>query len=359
MAKGDFHDAPYDEGTLTKLELFQLYARAWYPVFLSSKEAYWPEVHVFDYFAGPGVDQNGTPGSPVRIVQEALNCLHKLQDGTRSLHFHFFDKSQDKVGQLKYLLDPMVARLPNTTCEVLPFEFETAFKNSIPILNSPKTANLVLLDPCGVNFVDEDIFRQVSAAPTTDFLLFVASNFLHRFAKHPSIKLKINRPDDFYHCHKAVVELYRQWTPENRRYYLHPFSILKPKSNNIYGVIFGTSHPLAMDKFLTLGWDKDKLNGEGNFDIHREDFQEDAPFLAGLDMFQPTKLSAFERALEVSILDGKCTDEWQVVQLCFQHGVKRQHAKAILQKLQTAGAIEANFFVPDLREKSPRVIKLN
>jgi hypothetical protein len=35
MATGGFHEKPFDEGTLTKLEIFQLYTREWLPVFLS------------------------------------------------------------------------------------------------------------------------------------------------------------------------------------------------------------------------------------------------------------------------------------------------------------------------------------
>jgi len=45
MPAADFHDKPFDEGTLTKLQIFELYAREWLPVFLSGKDIWRTEVH--------------------------------------------------------------------------------------------------------------------------------------------------------------------------------------------------------------------------------------------------------------------------------------------------------------------------
>jgi len=68
----DFHEKPFDEGTITKLQIFELYAREWIPVFLASSRPPRSEIHVFDFFAGPGVDGNGEPGSPLRVLRHPL-----------------------------------------------------------------------------------------------------------------------------------------------------------------------------------------------------------------------------------------------------------------------------------------------
>ena len=70
MAAGDFHSRPFDEGTLTKLRIFELYAREWLPVFLASASPLRPEVHLFDFFAGPGIDASGQLGSPLRLLTQ-------------------------------------------------------------------------------------------------------------------------------------------------------------------------------------------------------------------------------------------------------------------------------------------------
>ena len=35
MGNKDFHDKPFDAGTLAKLRIFELYAQEWIPVFVS------------------------------------------------------------------------------------------------------------------------------------------------------------------------------------------------------------------------------------------------------------------------------------------------------------------------------------
>ena len=73
MPHKDLHDEPFDEGTITKLEIFEDYFKEWIPVFLKTK---WIDtIQIYDFFAGTGEDKNGCPGSPLRI----LNVLNKFQ----------------------------------------------------------------------------------------------------------------------------------------------------------------------------------------------------------------------------------------------------------------------------------------
>ena len=47
------------------------------------------------------------------------------------------------------------------------------------------------------------------------------------------------------------------------------------------------------------------------------------------------------------------------MRVCFENGVKRQHAKPVLAKLKRDGVIELNFQVPDVqRLRSPRLIRM-
>lgn len=353
----DFHNKPFDEGTIAKLEMFQLYAREWLPVFLSKMDPVFPHVHIFDFFAGPGMDMNGTSGSPLRMVDEVLQSRHRLADGKLKLHLHFSDASKAKIQTLRETMTPLVAQLPHTEAHFKDDPFEKAFFAALPILRDSRSAKLVLIDPCGVNFVDDAVFRHLIASPTTDFLMFVASSYLHRFSDHPAMKLRVKRSDSFYHCHRAVLEHYRSFIPERQRYHLAPYSI-KKKGSQLYGLIFGSAHPLGMDKFLNAAWSQDRINGEANYDINREDFQETAPFLP-MEMFeQPTKLAAFEADLKKQILQGTCVNESDVVDICFRHGVKRNHAESVLKELKSNGTIQCHFRVPQLDRYPPRPVRL-
>jgi len=94
--------------------------------------------------------------------------------------------------------------------------------------------------------------------------------------------------------------------------------------------------------------------GEADFDINRENFRPDQ-----LHLFGPTKVKAFERDLEDSLRSGRIGDEAGIVRLCFEHGVRRQHAAPVLAKLKRDRLIAADFRVPQLAGlDSPRRVQL-
>ncbi len=240
--------------------------------------------------------------------------------------------------------------------DIKPLPFALAFEKSVGYFERFTAAKLVLIDQSGVDQVTEEVFRRLVEFPTCDFLFFLSSSTLHRFREHPAIKLKIVRPDDHYHIHRAALAYYRDLLPRDFVFYLAPFSIRK--GANIYGVVFGSGHPRGMDKFLQVAWRKDELNGEADFDINRENFRSCQMSLP-LEEFRPSKVTAFERELEQLLRKGQCPSEADVIQACFDHGVTRQHAKPVLAKLKKEGIIELDFRVPDIsRLRSPRAIRL-
>ena len=65
--------------------------------------------------------------------------------------------------------------------------------------------------------------------------------------------------------HRSIITELRKKLPKNTKLKLYPFSI--KKGANIHGIIFGASHPRAVDKFLYISWKRNEVNGEANFDI--------------------------------------------------------------------------------------------
>jgi three-Cys-motif partner protein len=351
VPRKNFHakDKPFDEGTLTKLDIFQLYTREWLPVFLARQPVIFPEIHIYDFFCGPGVDAVGTKGSPIRIIDELIRFKQYLTGGVK-VRLHFYDSDADKIIALRNRAKPLLAGLPHVVEDIHTMPFDQAFAAALPTLNNPKAAKLVLLDPCGVNYVTKNVFGQVISSKVTDFMFFLPSSYLHRFHAVDSIPIKIDRPDDFYHVHRRTFDVFKGLKPAGLEYYMAPFSIKKEKG--IYGIIFGSSKRLGMDKFLNTAWDMAPDNGEANFDIHREKTTEaQSPFLSleGFTNTLPaTKLGAFEDELEAALLAGRCPNESSVVDICFEHGVKRQHAEPVLKRLKENKAIQCAFRVPQL-----------
>lgn len=354
MAKPGFYDKPFDEATLTKLQLFELYAREWLPVFLS--KSFKADVHLFDFFAGPGTDSVGVNGSPLRLLKQVQDYADLARTSGVRVHVHLFDADPAKILALEENIDAQSLRLPGVQIEVMALPFEQAFQRSWPTISNPRAAKLLLLDQFGIDHITEVVFRQLVSAPTCDFLFFISSSTFYRFQDHPAIKQKVERADDHYHAHLAVLNFYRSLIPAARQFYLSPFSL--KKRSNIYGVVFGSANARGMDKFLSVAWSQDQINGEADFDINRENIRADQMLLP-IEGYRPSKLKAFEADLERGLRGGGLNDEAKVIQICFDHGVTRQHATSVLKKLKDDDVIDLAFRVPDIkRMNSPRPIHL-
>jgi three-Cys-motif partner protein len=120
MSPNGFHNKPFDEGTLTKLQIFELYAREWLPVFLSSEKPSRSEVHLADFFAGPGTDSKGVLGSPLRLLNQLKACQGLAGWPHVSVHAHFFDKSPKKIKQLEANIDRYGLRLKELALDTSP-----------------------------------------------------------------------------------------------------------------------------------------------------------------------------------------------------------------------------------------------
>ncbi|MBN9690075.1 MAG: three-Cys-motif partner protein TcmP [Verrucomicrobia bacterium] len=354
MHANDFHEKPFDEGTLTKLRIFELYAREWLPVFLSAERPRLPKIHLFDFFAGPGTDSSGQLGSPLRLLRQLKHYQERGGLKRACVEVHLFDESKEKTSQLKENIATHGLQLPDLTFDVRPLAFSQAFRNCERILEDPEAAKLVFIDQFGVDHVTPAVFRTLVSSPICDFLFFLSSSTLYRFHDIPAIKQKIARPDDYFHVHRAALDYYRSLLPSGMRYFLAPFSI--KKGANIYGLIFGSAHPLGIDKFLQVAWQSDEISGEADFDINRENIRPGEMLLAFEEM-RPSKISAFDRELEHLLRAGLLVDEFDVMQVCFEHGVKRQHAEPVMAKLKREGVIDLDFRVPDVRRSLPRPIR--
>jgi len=352
----DFHDKSYDAGTLAKLSVFELYAQEWIPVFLSPPEPKFDEVHLFDFFCGPGKDLAGVHGSPLRILDQLRRYHQKGMAGWKKVRIvvHLFDAEKEKIERLGTVLRELEWAIPGVEMDLKCLAFCDALAAHHDLLLNARIAKLLIIDQCGVDEVSDDVFKKLITFPTTDFIFFLSSSTLHRFRDHPAIKQKIDKPEDSYHVHRAAVDYYRKLIPSNETVFLGSFSIMK--RSNIYGLIFGSRHPLGIHKFLQVAWASDELAGEANFDIERENIRPGEGILA-LDVMRPNKVQEFEETLEAALRAGAMKSEADVVRFCVEAGMTCKHSARPLKKLKSEGVIELSFQVPDLRNlKSPRLI---
>ena len=340
MGGKNHHNEPFDASTCVKLDLYRRYVRAWLPVFLNAKNLVVDRIQIFDFFAGPGCDVNGLSGSPMIALEEIRSALDQDHLNNPEIHLYLNEMMKGKFDTLR------------STCEssdlanVIHFHYlNTDFQEAFTIWKSEftrkegerlKTANLLFFDQNGTKQITRDVFRTIVGAARTDFLFFISSSYIYRFKNQPQNvqPSPINKSDfvgmTMKNVHRRVCDAYRRWIPVGYRYSIAPFSISKDHGSNVYGLIFGSGHPLGMDKFLKICWDTDPLTGEANYDI------DDDNIIQGQLTFwdeKPKKLDQFEKHLSDEVLCGKLKTNVDVYNYSLNQGFRASHAKTVLGKL--------------------------
>ncbi len=345
MAYKDLHDQPFDETTIVKLEIFQDYAQAWIPTFVMQDHV--EEIHIFDFFAGTGYDKNGVPGSPVRLlnkIQEQKGHLFQKQVKV-VVHLNEFEpnkKNQKKYEQLKKSCSGFMNNDKNLERKVtLKFyneDFETLFSKLLPEIK--QYPSLVYLDQNGIKFIATKYFLELEKTSQTDFLYFVSSSYLWRFGHsdefkaHFNIDMDLVKKQGYEQIHRTVTQELRKKLPTNTRLKLYPFSL--KKGTNIYGIIFGASHPRAVDKFLDIGWKRNGENGDANFDIDNE------AQIAQLDAFTGQRLSkidSFKKEVEKKVLNKEIRNNTELLDFTYEAGHIPKHAADCVRELKKVGKL--------------------
>ena len=276
MPSKDLHSEPFGSETIAKLEIFEDYAEAWIPTFVMQGKR---KIGIFDFFAGTGYDKVGVPGSPIRTLdklkQQIGNIIQKRVKVILYLNEYEPNKSkQHKFALLKESCNEYLNKFKELRQAVEVKFYNEDFSEVFPkLLNCIKLyPSLVYLDQNGIKFLSEKYFLELEKCNQTDFLYFVSSSYFWRFGKHEAfsthfdIDIEEAKKDPYKFIHKNILKELRNRLSKDTRLKLYPYSL--KKGTNIHGIIFGASHPLAVDKFLKIAWKRNDINGEANFDIY-------------------------------------------------------------------------------------------
>ncbi|MBN1546842.1 MAG: three-Cys-motif partner protein TcmP [Syntrophaceae bacterium] len=331
MPVRNLHQKPFDEGTRDKLKLYREYLREWLPVFINGSSV--DTLQIFDFFAGPGFDVDGNPGSPAITCDEIRNAMSQAgNQHMKIIKTYFNEKTRGKFKSLSSYIDEQRVSLPQIEFATLKADFESAFEKWKPNMHG-RVANLLFLDQNGVKQITKASFQAIVSLPKTDFLFFVSSAMVNRFRTVPEIRDCVPVTDEDFsrmngtNVHRIVADSYRRWIPEGLEYYLGSFSIRK--GANVYGLVFGSGHPRGIDKFLKVAW---KHGGDANFDIDKDGIDT----LQGRlfpDLDKPTKITVFEKELAATLRKRKFITNKDVYIFALQNGMLASHAKNALKAL--------------------------
>lgn len=91
MGSKNIHLEPFDKETITKLEIFEDYVQAWIPTFVMKPHV--TEIHIFDFFSGPGYDSENDSGSPIRILDKINKHYGNIMSKKTKTELNSFHKS--------------------------------------------------------------------------------------------------------------------------------------------------------------------------------------------------------------------------------------------------------------------------
>lgn len=339
MANKDLHIKPFDSGTIAKLEIFEDYAQAWIPTFVMRGDSH---IHIFDFFSGPGYDCNNVAGSPIRLLSKINEQLGNiLNKGTKIIvHLNEFEpkkKIQNKFNLLQKNCETFLQEHSKfkyfLTVKYYNKDAAELFDELLPII--AKYPSLVYLDQNGIKFISPAYLNQLEKLRTTDFLFFVSSSYFKRYGNTPEFQQVLKfKPEELRkaahtNMHKVVLEKLKSNLSERSQLKLFPYSI--KKGTNIFGIIFGATHYRAVDKFLSIGWRKNEINGEADYDID-EDISK-----SQLEMFgsrKLTKIEKFRNELESHITKGTITNNKEALLFTYETGNYYRYANELLKDLK-------------------------
>jgi three-Cys-motif partner protein len=330
----NLHEKPFDETTIAKLEIFEDYAQAWIPTFVMQG---YLTICIFDFFAGTGYDKNGVPGSPIRILEKIKEQTARILQKKIKVEVYFNEFSKTKFDQLSLACNQLLEESDHVGRAVKLHlsneDFEVCFKRLSPIIK--KHASLVYLDQNGIKFLSGKYFLELEKTGQTDFLYFVSSSYFWRFGEkeefksHLDLDMEQAKKDPYRFIHQNLLQQLRAKLPTKSKLRLYPFSL--KKGSNIHGIIFGASHPRAVDKFLGITWKRNILNGTANFDLYEDKKK------GQLDMFEGkklTKIEAFQQRLREYVLKGKIKNNFEAFDYTLDEAHIGSHARDELKKMK-------------------------
>jgi three-Cys-motif partner protein len=334
MAHIDHHDEPFDENTITKLEIFEDYASAWIPTFVMMQV---PEICIFDFFAGTGYDKNGVAGSPIRTLEKILDQKGNLFQKNVTVNLFLNEFKKEKFEQLKIACQEFLEKNKGLEFKVkvqyLNEDFELLFPKLLPRIK--KHPSLVYLDQNGIKFLSDKYFLELEKTKQTDFLYFVSSSYFWRFGDkeefqmHLDIDMAEAKKQKYSYIHKSITEQIRHKLPNDSKLKLYPFSL--KKGANIHGIIFGASHPRAVDKFLGISWKRNEVNGDANFDIDEDNSKDQMDLFAGKKM---TKIEGFKNEIKELVLTGQICNNRDLIEYTHSQGHIPKHSADCLKELK-------------------------
>lgn len=341
----NLHDKPFDEGTIKKLDIFEAYTKQWLPTFVMND--YESDIYIFDLFAGPGYSITSQEGSPIRILKQVNNQIGNIFSKGKHVHLLFNEFDKAKVEKLKEACNSYCNSHKDLQRAITVGYVQYKILNTDVALLFPKVKDflgkhplLLFLDQNGIKFMADTYLQPLLMAKKVDFLFYLSSSYFNRFGNTAEFKNIINidltkaKQAPYKYIHRSILEQLRKRIPSNSSTRLYPFTI--KKGCNVYGIIFGASHPRGVDKFLQTAWSENNLNGEANFDINDDCNKGQVDLFGNIEL---TKIMKFQQDLRTAILSLTIRTNKDAYDYALNHGHLPAQASEEIKRMKKENKI--------------------
>jgi len=257
-----------DPHTAAKHEILKLYLQRWFPILNSRHQ----RVIYVDGFCGPGRYKDGEPGSPIIVLDLAVNHVKIL---TGDIIFRFIDERKDRIEHLESELAKF--SLPsNFNVRAVHGKFDEKLKALVDWIDQKNTdlgPTFIFIDPFGFSGVPYSLIKRALAKPRCEVLITFMVSPINRWLDHYDEKTRghieeiFGTTECFSIDRKAPnrVDLLRsiyQKQLERAAGFVRFFE-MRDRTNQVeYLLFFATNHRLGHIKMKEAMW---AVNPEGEF----------------------------------------------------------------------------------------------
>ena len=270
---------PIEPHTAAKHELLEHYLGAWFPI-LASRER---RIIFLDGFAGPGIYDDGQPGSPIIALRTLLNHRTFPRCSGCEFIFHFIEKDASRRDRLQTELQQFDPLPSNVRVATHLGEFQDMIEgvsSSLSSRNRRLAPTLAFVDPFGVSGVPMELISRFLDSPKCELFLILMVDHLNRFLSTEHMRGgrdSLFETSDFSEVESApageriplLVDLYQQQLRDVAKFrHTLEFEMRRANGTVAYYVVYATRNITGVEKFKDAMWKVDPSTGSTFSDRH-------------------------------------------------------------------------------------------
>jgi three-Cys-motif partner protein len=256
---------PLDPHTVAKHAILRRYLDAWIPIM----SRYNGRVLYIDGFAGPGIYENGEPGSPLIALDAAIAQVRHIEG---EMYFLFVEADPDRYQQLMTQL--ATRTLPDQLkVRAVHGRFDETLRATLDRLTTSAQQlipTFAFIDPFGFSHTPMSVISGIMRNPRCEVLITFMYEEINRFlshADHPATFDELFGNRDWREClrlaeptarERCIREQYQSNLRATGIRYVRAFRMRNRDNRTDYFLFFGTNNVTGLAKMKESMWRVDQ-----------------------------------------------------------------------------------------------------